>query len=265
MSANASVLRSPLEAVLKRDRAVVLAGLATLTAVSWAYLFLDAWRMQHGGGCCIAMPDVHSWTALDLTLLFVMWAVMMVGMMVPSVAPMVLTFALVNRKRREREQPFVPTSAFLLGYLVVWTVFSALATLAQWGLHIAALLSPMMVSTSPIFGGALLIAAGVFQWTPMKNTCLTHCRSPLTFLMTDWREGVRGAFVMGLRHGTFCLVCCWFLMTLLFVTGVMNLVWVAIITAFVLLEKVAPAARWTSRIAGAALVAWGVWVIAAAL
>lgn len=243
-----------LELVFKRDRLIVLTGLVIVTGLSWAYLFTDA-------SCCVVAPDIRSWTRLDLLLLFVMWAVMMVAMMTPTVAPMVLTFAMVNRKRREREQPFVSTGLFLLGYLVVWTAFSALATWGQWALHAAALLSPAMVSTSPVFGGVVLIATGVFQWTPLKNACLTHCRSPLTFLMADWRDGARGALWMGLKHGSFCLVCCWFLMLLLFVTGVMNLVWVGIITMFVLAEKIAPAARWVSRAAGAALVAWGVMMI----
>src|ERR1700690_3554352 len=175
---------------------------------------------------------------------------MMVAMMIPSAAPMILTFAMVNRKRREQERPFVPTGIFLLGYLAVWTGFSALAAVAQWILHARALLSPMMVSTSPILGGGLLIAAGIFQWTPLKNACLTHCRSPLGFLMTDWREGRWGALFMGLKHGAYCAGCCWILMALLFVAGVMNLWWIAIIAVLVLLEKVAPKGFGVGKIAG---------------
>ncbi len=182
-------------------------------------------------------------------------------MMLPSAAPMILTFSTVNRKRREQEQPFVPTGIFVLGYLAVWTIFSALAALAQWALHATALLSPTMASTSPFFGRALLIAAGVFQWTPMKHACLRHCRSPLSFLMTDWREGKSGALRMGLKHGAYCTGCCWFLMALLFVAGVMNMWWVAIIAGFVLLEKVAPKGMWIGRIAGALLIAWGAWMM----
>jgi predicted metal-binding membrane protein len=178
---------------------------------------------------------------------------------------MILTFATVNRKRRERERPFVPTSIFLLGYLSVWTLFSALAATAQWVLHATALLSPMMVSTSPVLGGSLLVIAGLFQWTPFKHACLTHCRSPLSFLMTDWREGRRGAFIMGLKHGAYCTGCCWFLMALLFVAGVMNMWWVAIIAILVLIEKALPKGLWIGKIAGLALVSWGVWMMAAAL
>jgi len=147
-----------------------------------------------------------------------------------------------------------------MGYLLAWTIFSAMATALQWGLHAKALLSTKMVSTSPILGGSILIAAGIFQLTPLKHACLAHCRTPLTFIMAEWREGIGGALWMGLRHGIFCLGCCWVLMLLLFVTGVMNLLWVAILTAFVMVEKIAPAPRWISRAAGVVLIAWGVWV-----
>ncbi len=205
----------------------------------------------------MAMPQMQSWGWVDFILMFVMWAVMMVAMMVPSASPMVLMFANVNRRRREQERPYFPTAVFLLGYLVVWTAFSALATLAQGALHEAALLSPMMVSTSPILGGVLLLLAGIFQWTPLKHACLRHCRSPLTVILREWREGARGAFIMGLKHGAYCTGCCWFLMALLFVAGVMNLLWVAAIAAFVLIEKVAPAGHWVGRIAGLLLIGLG--------
>jgi predicted metal-binding membrane protein len=135
----------------------------------------------------------------------------------------------------------------------------------MWGLHTAALLSPMMVSTSPLLGGALLVVAGAFQWSPLKRVCLTHCRTPLGFLMGEWREGTWGALRMGLRHGSYCVGCCWVLMALLFVTGVMNLLWVAAIAAFVLVEKVAPAGPWLSRVTGLLLAGGGAWVVVRAL
>jgi predicted metal-binding membrane protein len=225
-----------------------------VAALAWAYtvyLAHDMGNMNMGMG--MAMPKTQSWSLMDFVSMFLMWAVMMVAMMVPTAAPMILIFANVNRKRQEQEQPYVPTAVFLSGYLLVWTGFSVLATLAQWGLHEAALLSPMMVSTSPILGGILLLAAGIFQWTPLKYACLKHCRSPLSFLMTDWREGYRGALIMGLKHGSYCTGCCWFLMALLFVAGVMNLLWVATITAFVLVEKAVPRGDLVGRIAGVAL------------
>ena len=211
--------------------------------------------------CCLGMkmsgPDTTAWSAVTLLPLFLMWAEMMVAMMIPSAAPMVLTFALVNRKRREREQPFVPIGIFLSGYLAVWTGFSALAALAQWTLHGATLLSPMMSATSPILGGILLIASGVFQWSPLKNLCLTHCRSPLTFLMNGWREGKWGAFMMGVRHGAYCTGCCWILMALLFVAGVMNIWWIAILTVLVLAEKAAPRGLLLGKVTGVFLILWG--------
>jgi predicted metal-binding membrane protein len=225
-----------------------------VAALAWAYtvyLAHDMGNMHMGMG--MAMPKMQSWSLMDFVSMFLMWAVMMVAMMVPTAAPMILIFANVNRKRQEQERPYVPTAVFLSGYLLVWTGFSVLATLAQWGLHEAALLSPMMVSTSSILGGILLLAAGIFQWTPLKYACLKHCRSPLSFLMTDWREGYRGALIMGLRHGGYCTGCCWFLMALLFVAGVMNLLWVATITAFVLVEKAVPRGDLVGRIAGVAL------------
>ena len=259
-----------LESLLKRDRAIVLAGLVGISAPAWLYMVHEARAMVHTGVCqCMGMkmsgPDMQAWSVSQLIPLFLMWAEMMVAMMIPSAASMILVFAAVNRQRRAQEQPFVPTGIFLLGYLAVWTAFSALAAVAQWMLHATALLSPMMVSTSPILGGILLLAAGAFQFTPLKNACLTHCRSPLSFLMTDWREGKPGAFIMGLKHGAYCTGCCWFLMALLFVAGVMNMWWVAIIAVFVLVEKAAPKGLLAGRIAGALLAVWGVCLIAGAL
>ncbi len=245
---------TPLETVLRRDRAVVVSGLCAVAALAWAY---TVYLAQDMGKMDMAMPNMQSWGPIDLVSMFLMWSVMMVAMMIPTAAPMILVFANVNRRRQEQERPHVPTVVFLGGYLLVWTGFSMLATLAQWGLHEAALLSPMMVSTSPILGGLLLVAAGIFQWTPFKYTCLTHCRSPLSFLMTDWREGTRGAFIMGLKHGSYCTGCCWFLMALLFVTGVMNLLWVASITAFILVEKAVPRGDLVGRLAGVVLILIG--------
>ena len=151
----------------------------------------------------------------------------------------------------------------MLGYLAVWTGFSALAAIMQWVLHAKALLSPMMVSTSPLLGGGLLIAAGIFQWTNMKNACLKSCCSPLNFVMTSWREGKWGAFRMGLKHGVFCMGCCWFLMLLLFVAGVMNIWWIGAITILVLIEKLVPRGLWLGRVAGALFAAWGLRLICA--
>ncbi|MEE9531236.1 MAG: DUF2182 domain-containing protein [Syntrophobacteria bacterium] len=253
-----------LESILKRDRTIVIAGLVGIALLSWAYVVYLAWQME-GMDPGMAMPQIQPWSGTDFLLMFLMWAVMMVAMMVPSAAPMVLMFATVNRQRRARTAPYVPTAVFALGYVVVWAVFSLAATLTQWGLNEAALLSSMMRSTTTVLGGLLLMVAGVFQWTPLKEACLAHCRSPLGVIMTHWREGRLGAFLMGLHHGTFCVGCCWALMTLLFVNGVMNLLWVAVLAAFVLVEKVVPAKRRLSQVTGGLLVAWGLFVLAAGL
>ena len=203
-------------------------------------------------GMTMNMP----WTAADVFLTFAMWAVMMVGMMTASAAPVVLLFAAMQRGRGAPHAPRV-VLVFGAGYLFVWTVFSAGAALAQWGLHQAAMLSPAMTSSSARLSGAILIAAGVYQLTPFKGACLTHCRSPLGFLMSHWRDGTAGALRMGIAHGVYCLGCCWALMAVLFVVGVMNLFWVAVITIFVLIEKIGPAGAVIARVAGVAMIAAG--------
>lgn len=239
--------RTPLEAMLEHDRAVVLTGLLTLATLAWIWLGRDAVQCA----CAMGTPTVLA--------LFAMWAVMMVAMMVPSVAPTVLLFAGVNRRRRETGRPFVPTAVFVGGYLAAWTAFSAGASAIQALLQRTPFFSPRMAFTHALLGAGVLIVAGLFQLTPLKRACLVHCRNPLSFLMTEWREGVRGALVMGWRHGAYCVGCCWLLMALLFVAGVMDLRWVAALSAFVLAEKLVPARVGMSRLAGVALVVAGAW------
>jgi len=210
----------------------------------------------------MVMLDTREWGATTVLLLFVMWAVMMVAMMVPSATPMILAFLTVNQSRSATNRPLVPVGVFLLGYLAVWTAYSAAATLAEWGLHQATLLSTTMAATSPALNGGLFIAAGAFQLTPLKQACLNSCRSPLSFLMSEWRDGAAGTFAMGLRHGASCLGCCWILMALLFCAGVMNLFWVAVIALLVMAEKVLPKGEVLGYIAGIALVAAGIVRIA---
>jgi predicted metal-binding membrane protein len=252
---------TPLESALRRDRAIVMAGLVALVVVAWLYLIHLARgmaEMQAHAAMGMAMPQMRPWSDVELLFLFVMWGVMMVAMMTPSSSPMILLFAEMNRRRAVHQGPVVRTGLFIAGYLMVWTAFSAAAATAQWVLHGLALMSPMMVSTSAYLGGGLLIAAGIFQWTPLKRACLTQCRSPLGFIMTEWREGPRGALVMGIRHGVYCVGCCWVLMALLFVSGVMNLVWVAVIATFVLIEKGVPAGERVGQVAGVILVLAGI-------
>ncbi len=254
---------STLETLVKRDRAVVLAGLAGVTGLAWAYLFITAAEM--GGpmdaGAMAAAMQIKPWTGLDFLLMFLMWAVMMVAMMLPSAAPMILLFAAVCRKQAAQGRTFAPVGVFVAGYLAVWSAFSLGATLLQWGLEQAALLSPMMVGTSPLLGGGLLVVAGLYQWSPLKQACLRHCRSPIHFIVHHRREGPGGAFVMGLEHGAFCVGCCWLLMGLLLVGGVMNLLWVAAIAVFVLLEKVLPFGARGGRVTGTLLVLAGSFVL----
>ena len=253
---------TPIEAVLKRDRAVVVAGAAGVTILAWAYLVYLSQSVS-GMGSGMAMTQLQSWSVTDFGFMFLMWWVMMIGMMVPTAAPMILLFATVNRRRREQQGPYVPTAVFLSGYLLIWGGFAAVATVGNWALHVNSLLSSMMgESNSAYLGGGLLIAAGLFQWSRLKYVCLSHCRSPMSFLMSDWKEGARGALRMGLRHGTYCVGCCWVLMALLFVLGVMNLLWIAALATLVLLEKVVPAGQRLSKVTGLLLVGWGVVVAA---
>ncbi len=246
--------------VLRRDRIILLSALGLITALSWAYVFSLASDMRDMEMATeMVMPQMQeAWSVTDFALTFVMWAVMMVAMMTPSAAPMILMFAGINRRRQKQQVPYVPTSVFLLGYLVVWAAFSVLATAAQWGLHTVSLLSPTMVSTTPVLGGILLLVAGIYQWTPLKHACLSKCRSPLGFVLNEWREGRWGAFLMGLKHGSYCTGCCWSLMALLFVAGVMNLLWVAAIAGFILLEKMAPAGKRMGQAAGVLMIAGGI-------
>jgi predicted metal-binding membrane protein len=215
------------------------------------------------GGAAMSMgrPDPSAWPAASLAPLFLMWMVMMVAMMLPSVAPMIFTFATAARHRRKNQRPYVPVAVFASGYFIVWGGFSAVAAVAQWILHRAALLSPTMTASSALLGGILLLLAGVFQFTPLKRNCLRHCRAPLEFITTRWREGWGGALMMGLEHGLFCTGCCWALMALLFVLGMMNLLWIAALTMLVGLEKILPRRSYISRGTGVLLAFWGLWII----
>jgi predicted metal-binding membrane protein len=269
------VLAKAAENVLRRDRVIVAAGLVAIIALAWVYVLHLAASMSSAGvgsnggmdaGTSeMTMPNLQAWQTGNLVLTFAMWAIMMVAMMTPSATPMILTFARINRERNADRLPFPGTIVFLSGYLMVWISFSALATLLQLGLQSAALLSPEMLNVSPVLGGVFLVLAGVYQFTPLKRACLSRCRTPLGFLMTEWREGTKGTFVMGLRHGIYCVGCCWLLMTLLFVAGVMNLVWVALIAVCVLAEKLLPAGQWTSRAIGLLTIGWGASMLIRAL
>jgi len=252
-------------ALVRRDRLLILACIVLITLLAWAYLVhldrqmssdMEHDKMMAAMGMTMDMP----WSASDIFFTFAMWAVMMVGMMAPSVSPMLLLFA-AAQSSRGKQGVSLATLTFALGYVAVWTCFSAVATVTQWGLHQAAMLSAAMASSSGRLSGAILIVAGAYQLTPWKNSCLTHCRSPLGFLMTNWRDGTIGAYRMGFRHGAYCLGCCWALMCVLFVVGVMNLIWIAALTGFVLIEKILPAGAIVARVAGAAMIVFGIVAI----
>src|SRR5436305_3466803 len=254
-------------AALRHDRAVVLGSLALVVALAWAWLLvgagIDMEEMDMGAGQRMLMRrDGSLGSGL---VVFAMWAVMMAAMMLPSVAPVTLLVANIARQRAAKGGAFgAGTALFVLGYLVVWVGFAGLATLLQWGLDEAGLLSDTMALANRLVAAAVLVAAGVYQITPLKEACLRHCRSPLDFLLFHWREGGLAALKSGVGHGAYCLGCCWMLMALLFVGGIMNLAWIAAIALLVLIEKTLPGGSWMGRVVGAVLVAWGAVALAMA-
>jgi predicted metal-binding membrane protein len=249
---------SALEKVLRHDRLIAAVGLAGVVALAWFYLVAGAGIDMSMAG----MPmEPMRWSAFDAALVFTMWWVMMIAMMVPSATPMILLFTTIRCKQEASVNPPMEAWIFLSGYLLIWAGFSLVATLAQWGLeHIG--LSAATASTNTVRGSVILIAAGLYQFTPIKSACLRYCQSPVLFLSQHWRPGAAGALRMGLRHGNYCLGCCWFLMALLFVGGVMNLVWIAGIALYVAFEKLLPLGHRLSRATGVALVVWGTVVLA---
>ena len=252
---------STLERLLRHDRAVTLVALLVASVLAWVYILsgagMDMSSMEMKTMPMLGMGMPHRWTAAYCALMLAMWAIMMVAMMLPSAAPMVLLFAAIERRRRQAS-PFAATAIFTAAYVSVWSGFSIAATLLQWLLDRSALLSPTMVTTNGLIAGAVLIAAGVYQFTPLKQACLRSCRSPLEFISGYWNSG---PFRIGLRHGMYCVGCCWMVMLLLFVGGIMNLMWVAVIAAFVVAEKMAPRGPWLGYGVGAVLTAWGIWTL----
>jgi len=255
--------RSALEGLLARDRIIVVAALCAVVGLSWAYLLGGAGLESHEMDG-MSMPTMRAhWSFGYFALMTAMWSVMMAAMMLPSAAPMILLHASIYRRRVPQDAAMRASALFILGYLAIWTAFSLMAAGLQWSLAAAAMLSDMMRTTSTQVAAALFIGAGAYQWTPLKQACLRRCRSPLDFVMAYWREGAWGSFAMGLRHGGFCLGCCWLLMLLLFAGGLMNLAWIGGLALFVLVEKLSPAGHWIGYAAGLALVAWGAFVLLA--
>ena len=241
------------------DQVALWSSLTIVVALSWWYLFLLAEDMAAMSGMSMDhMAGMHPWTPMDFLLMFVMWAVMMVGMMVPTAVRAIFIYARVASQADDRGSPVSATHFFVAGYVLVWAVFSLGATALQAALDAVGLLSPAMRSSSPLLGAGLLVAAGVYQFTPWKDTCLRHCQSPAAYLAGRFGPRVVDGLGLGVRHGLYCLGCCWVLMLLLFLGGVMNLLWIAAIAAFVLLEKVLPPALRVSRIAAVMMIASGV-------
>lgn len=261
-----------LERALTRDRRVIGACLAALALLAWLYLLLLARHAppaadmadMPGMAGMSGMGTLPAWDARTWALDVVMWWVMMIGMMVPSATPMVLLFGGVQRRQLAHENPALRVAAFVLGYLTVWGLFSLVAAGAQAALLASTWLAPMELTVGQPLGAALVGIAGLYQLTPLKNACLRQCRSPAEFLARHWRRHTLGALRMGLRHGAFCVGCCWLLMALLFVVGVMNLLWVAAIAAFVLLEKLVPRGELVARSSGVALLLFAGYLALAA-
>jgi predicted metal-binding membrane protein len=264
-----------LEAVFRRDRQAVIAALVILTALAWAYLLwlargmampepmpaMSGMDMAH---MRMAMtPDMRPWALTDFLFSFAMWAVMMAGMMMPSAAPTILLHARVARQAQAQQKPFAATGWFAAGYLLSWSVFSVAAAGLQVALSRAALLTPMLATANDLIGGGILIAVGLYQWSDLKYRCLTHCRAPLQFIQQH--GGFKGrplpALDLGFRHGLYCIGCCGALMLLLFVGGVMSLIWIAGLSILVLLEKAMSDGRNVSRLVGLALIIGGISLI----
>ncbi|MDW9779908.1 DUF2182 domain-containing protein [Sinorhizobium meliloti] len=286
-----------LESLLRRDRAIVAASLVALTVVAWTYTLwlaaamnidgmsmsapgmeadmkmdpaMDMDGMEMGSRGALSLGTVlgispRPWSSVEAGVTLTMWIVMLVGMMLPSATPMILLYARVGRQSRIAGKPFAATGFFAGGYLLAWAGFALVATLGQWLME-GTLLTPALASASRIFSGVVLVIAGLYQWTSLKDACLSQCQTPIVFLQRHggFRRDPAGAVGLGLRHGVYCIGCCWALMTLLFVGGIMNVLWIAAIAIFVLAEKVIPTGRVLSRVAGSLLAAFGLWQLISA-
>lgn len=252
-------MTTSIEYILKRDRYIIISSMAVMSLLAWFYMVYLYKQMEQMNmdSLFFAMPMTAHWTGTDFALMFLMWVVMMIAMMTPSVAPLILIFARVNRQRQQQQSPYIKTAYLLTGYFLVWAGFSFIATFLQWTLQQVSMLNPEMVTTSKVLSSLILITAGIFQFSSLKNKCLKYCRSPLEFIYHNWKEGKNGAIKMGIENGIYCVGCCWILMTLLFVTGIMNILWVALIAIFVLIEKIASNPKWISSISGIILIAYG--------
>ncbi|MCP4381310.1 MAG: DUF2182 domain-containing protein [Hyphomicrobiales bacterium] len=240
---------------------LLLGGPVAVAVASWIYLAFMIGDMSTIPGMSAMMMSPQMFSPMQVVGLFAMWAVMMAAMMLPTAAPMITAYARMQGADRARGAGSLPVLAFSGGYVVAWAGFSLVAAGLQAGLTDLAIMSPMMMKARDPLGGAILVIAGLYQFSPAKHACLRQCRTPISFLMTRWREGGWGALGMGWRHGLFCVGCCWALMGLLFVVGVMNAAWIIAITIYVLVEKIVPGGEVLSKIVGVIMVWLGLWII----
>ncbi len=265
--------QAALAAALRRERLIALIAMLLVAALAWGYLLYLAAQMRAMAMPAMAnvsmshlqmmSPALAPWSWPLAAYLFAMWFVMMVGMMTPSAAPLVLLYLGVARHAASSGHRFASGSWLFAGYLLAWAAFSLLATLLHWWLESAALMAPTMQAANSRIGGAVLLAAGLYQWLPMKNLCLTQCRAPLQFIQQHggFQRGAGSSLRLGFVHGSFCVGCCWLLMLMLFVVGVMNLLWIAGLALLVLLEKITPRALWIVRVTGIVAIAGGIWLL----
>jgi predicted metal-binding membrane protein len=248
------------EHALRYERAPLLVVLVLVPVLSWMWVVTMA-RDMYGPmtGASAWMMTTH-WDATHLLMLWTMWSVMMTAMMLPSAAPFILLYGAAARRSRQQTAR-VNTYALAAGYLAAWTAFSLAAVALQRALASLLLVSPMMEASSARVSATLLVIAGVYQWTPLKYSCLSTCQSPLGFLMARWRDGWAGAFRLGFEHGSHCVGCCWALMLLLFAAGVMNVGMIAGLAVWVAFEKLAPFSRRAAQFSGAVMIAVGAWIL----
>ena len=265
-----------------RDRMTVYVGVFVVLLVSWFYILGMGWHMNTlpfvenkmmnmpmeksmGFLDTILMwmpPSSGSWVLSDFVLLFLMWSVMMIAMMTPSILPMLMLFTTLNARNKSKGKDTSSTLLLLAGYLMSWVLFSLVITLPEYAMHKSGLLNPMMEPTHAYLGSVMLVIAGIYQFTPFKDACLTVCQSPLTFLMNNWKDGNLGAFLVGYKHGFYCIGCCWALMLTLFALGVMNIMWVMVLTIFVLFEKLSyKNPLLFRRVAGYTFILWGIFLV----
>ena len=249
-----------LETALQQDQRVWFFVLGVVTLASWIWIAVMARDMYGSMQGASAWMMTTTWDWPHVLLLWLMWTVMMTAMMLPTATPLILLYAAAARSHGASDHPARRVYALAGGYLLVWSIFSALATALQRVLASALVLTPMMEPATPRAGAVVLAIAGVYQLTPLKRACLRVCRSPLGFMMQRWRSGVGGAFRLGIAHGLQCLGCCWALMMILFAGGVMNLSVILALTAWVVVEKVAPFGERTSIVSGIGLLALALWL-----